>query len=102
MNATSQDQTKMAKVVITIKIMPKSPESNLAKIEEESKKLIAEFAGEGETKTEITPVAFGLKLLSILFVMEESKGSADSVAEKITNLEGVNSAEISDVRRAIG
>ena len=92
----------MAKVVITVKIMPESPEVDLAKVEEESKKLITEFAGEGETKTEITPVAFGLKSLSILFVMDESKGSADPVAEKITTLEGVNSAEISDVRRAIG
>lgn len=102
MNATLKGQTKMAKAVITVKIMPESPETDLAKIEEESKKLIAEFAGEGETKTEITPVAFGLNSLNIIFVMEESKGSPDSVAEKITKLEGVNSAEISDVRRAIG
>ena len=92
----------MAKAVITVKIMPESPEVDLAKVEEEAKKLIAEFAGEGETKTNIEPVAFGLKSLSIIFVMDESKGSPDPVAEKIAELEGVNSAEISDVRRAIG
>lgn len=92
----------MAKAVITVKIMPESPEADLAKIEKEAKKLIAEFAGEGETKANIEPVAFGLKSLSIIFVMDESKGSPDPVAEKINGLEGVNSAEISDVRRAIG
>ncbi|MBW2989180.1 elongation factor 1-beta [Candidatus Woesearchaeota archaeon] len=92
----------MAKAVITLKIMPESPEIDLAKVEEEAKKAIAEFAGEGETKTEIEPVAFGLKALKILFVMDESKGSPDPVAEKITGMEGVNSAEIIDVRRAIG
>lgn len=93
---------KMANAVITVKIMPQSPEVDLAKIEEKAKKLIADFAGEGETKSEQEPVAFGLKALKIIFVMDESKGSPDPVAEKITQLEGVNSAEIVDVRRAIG
>ncbi len=92
----------MANVIITVKIMPESPESDLAKVEEEAKKLIADFAGEGETKTSIEPVAFGLKAVNIIFIMDESKGSPDPVAEKIAELEGVNSAEITDVRRAIG
>jgi elongation factor 1-beta len=92
----------MANAIATVKIMPESPEVDLAKVEEEAKKLIADFAGEGETKSEIEPVAFGLKALKIIFVMDEAKGSPDPVAEKITALEGVNSAEISDVRRAVG
>lgn len=92
----------MANIVITVKIMPESPEIDLTKIEEEAKKIIVEFAGEGDTKSEQEPVAFGLKALKIIFVMDESKGSPDPVAEKITNMEGVNSAEIVDVRRAIG
>lgn len=92
----------MAKAVVTVKIMPKSPEVDLSKIEEEAKKLIADFAGEGETKSEQEPVAFGLKALKIIFVMDESKGSPDPVAENIAKIDGVNSAEIVDVRRAIG
>jgi len=92
----------MANAVITVKIMPESPEVDLSKIELEAKKIIAKFAGEGETKTEIEPVAFGLKALKIIFVMDEKKGSPDPVSEKIQILEGVNSAEITDVRRAIG
>jgi len=102
MNVALKVLIKMAKVVITLKIMPKSPEVDLAKIEEMAKKEIEEFAGEGDTKSEQVPVAFGLKALNIIFVMDESKGSPDPVAEKITTLEGVNSAEIVDVRRAIG
>ena len=92
----------MANVIVTIKIMPSSPETDLKKLEREAKKLITEFAGEGETKTEIEPIAFGLKAIKILFVMDEKKGSPDPVADKIKELEGVNSAEIVDVRRAIG
>lgn len=92
----------MANAVVTVKIMPESPEVDLSKIEQAAKEKIKEFAGEGETKTEIEEIAFGLKALKILFVMDESKGAPDPVAEEIDKLEGVNSAEISDVRRAIG
>jgi len=92
----------MAKAIITIKIMPSSPEVNLEQLEKTAKEHIAAFAGEGETKTEIVPVAFGLKSVNIIFVMEESLGSPDVVEEKIRALEDVNSAEIVDVRRAIG
>jgi len=92
----------MAQVIVTVKIMPASPETNLGEVEKNAKALIVNFAGAGDTKTEITPIAFGLKSLSIIFVMDESLGSPDPVAEKIAELDTVNSAEISDVRRAIG
>ncbi len=92
----------MANVVVTLKIMPKSPEIDLGKVEEEAKKLIAEFAGEGETKSEQEPVAFGLKALKIIFVMDEAKGATDPLENKIKEIDGVNSVEVIDVRRAIG
>lgn len=92
----------MANVIVTVKIMPKSPETDLGKVEKNAKALIVDFAGAGDTKTEITPIAFGLKSLSIIFVMDESLGGPDPVAEKIAASPGVNSAEVTDVRRAIG
>ena len=92
----------MAKVIITLKIMPDSPETDLDKIEEQTKILIAEFAGETETKTEQEPIAFGLKALKILFVADEAKGSTDELETKINLIEGVSSVETTDVRRAIG
>jgi len=92
----------MANAVVTIKIMPESPESDLTKIEAEAKAKIAEFAGEGQTKTTIEPVAFGLKSINIIFVVDEAKGSPDPIAEEIARLDNVNSAEVTDVRRAIG
>ena len=92
----------MANVIITVKIMPESPDVDLKDLEERAKQEIKKFCGETETKTIIEPVAFGLKSMKIIFVVDEKKGSPDPVAEKIATLEGVNSAEISDVRRAIG
>jgi len=93
---------KMGFAVVTVKIMPASPDINLEDLEKKAKVEIVKFAGEGETKTEIEPVAFGLNSLNITFVMDENKGSPDPVAETIDKFEEVNSAEISDVRRAIG
>ncbi|MFH1770701.1 MAG: elongation factor 1-beta [archaeon] len=92
----------MANAIVTVKIMPVSPEVDLKAVEVIAKEKIAAFAGEGETRTSIEPVAFGLNSLSITFVMDESIGSPDIVADQIAELEDVNSAEISDVRRAVG
>jgi elongation factor 1-beta len=92
----------MGFAVVTLKIMPASPEINLEELEIKVKEEINKFAGEGETKTEINPVAFGLNSLNIIFVMDETKGSPDPVAEIVDKFEEVNSAEISDVRRALG
>jgi len=92
----------MASVVVTVRIMPASPEVDLASLEKKALADIQEFAGEGETKTEQVPIAFGLISVNIIFVMDENQGSPDPVAEKISEYEEVKSAEITDVRRAIG
>jgi elongation factor 1-beta len=92
----------MANAIITLKIMPESPEEDLDFIEAEAKKRIAVFAGEGETKTEIEPIAFGLKAVKIIFVADEKKGGTDLLEAEISTIKGVNSVELVDVRRAIG
>jgi len=91
----------MARVIITLKIMPESPETDLAALQSKAEKEIADFdAAFG--KAEIEPIAFGLKALKIFFIMEESKGATDPLEEQITAIEGVRSVEVIDVRRAIG
>ncbi len=92
----------MADVVVTLDIMPESPEIDLKKIETEALAKIKSFTGLDNHKVEINPVAFGLKMLKILFVMAESKGSTDALEADISTIEGVASVEVSDVRRTIG
>lgn len=92
----------MANAIITLKIMPESPEIDLESLSIKVKEKIIDFAGEGEMRQEIEPVAFGLKALKIIFVMDESKGSPEPVEKEIGNVDGVNSVEVIDVRRAIG
>jgi len=92
----------MAQVIITIKIMPDSPDVDISGLESAAKEKIAVFAGNTETRTEIEPIAFGLKAVKIRFIMDESKGSTEALEDEISQIEGVNSVEVVDVRRAVG
>lgn len=92
----------MAQVVVTLRIMPQSPEADLKWLERKAKEEIVKFCNSQEFKTEVQPVAFGLKALVILFVMDEEIGSTEALEQKISQLEGVESVEVPDVRRAVG
>lgn len=103
LNAALKDQIrKMAKAVVTIRIMPTSTEIDLEKLKVKVTHEVREFAGEGDTRITIEPIAFGLSCINYIFVMEESLGSPDILADKILKITGVESAEVTDVRRAIG
>ena len=95
----------MATVVLTLKIMPESPDVDLDPIGIKVDKLVRQFAklnADEEIKIEQEPIAFGLKALKIMFAMDESIGSTDALEEEIKSIPGVNSVDVVDVRRAIG
>jgi elongation factor 1-beta len=93
----------MTQAVVTLRIMPESPNVDLHKIQDAAEKEINHFVGEkGEKRVSIEPVAFGLKALKITFVMDESQGSTEPLEQKIAVLHGVSSVQVIDVRRAIG
>jgi elongation factor 1-beta len=93
----------MAEVILTIKVMPSNPEVNLDSLELRVKEKIKDFIREdSDMKVEVEPVAFGLKAIKIIFVMDEAIGSPDPLEEEIQKFEEVASAEIVDVRRALG
>lgn len=93
----------MAKAVVTIKIMPESPDVDLQTIESAVSEKIDAFTKEpGEKRFSLEPIAFGLKALKVMFVMDESIGSTDELEQDLGTIEGVHSVEVVDVRRAIG
>ena len=91
----------MGTAIITLKLMPESPDIDLETIKVEATKIIAELGGE-VGKEEIEPIAFGLKAVKLTYTWDESLGPTDDVEEKTAAIEGVNSAEIVDIRRALG
>ena len=92
----------MARVVVTFSIMPESPDVDLKDIETKSLEKIKSLAGTDDYKVSVEPIAFGLKAVKIMFVMDEDKGSTDDLEADIETIDGVNSVEVTDVRRAIG
>lgn len=92
----------MARVVITFRIMPNDTGIDLSAVEDEAKKRIIDFCNSKEFKSQIEPIAFGLKALNLIFVMDESIGSTEELERKISEIKGVESVEVTDVRRAVG
>lgn len=91
----------MARVVVTMDIMPADPNINLTVLQQEAEKKIKAFGGD-VGKVSIDPIAFGLKMVKIMFIMDENKGNTDPLENDIMKITGVSSAKVSDVRRTIG
>jgi translation elongation factor aEF-1 beta len=91
----------MADVVVSLKIMPESPEVSLDDVFTDTKKAIEQFGGE-VGRVEQVPIAFGLKSLNVIFVMNENIGSTEVLEKQISGIAGVSSVDVTDVRRAIG
>ena len=92
----------MANVVITLRIMPDSPDVDLKHLEKKVEALIKKFSGEEEMRVKEEPIAFGLNALDFTFVMDEKKGGTEELEKNISKLDNVSSAEVTDVRRTVG
>ena len=90
----------MGTAAVKIKIMPNSPDSNLKEIEEKVRISIEKDSGKVISFTQ-EPIAFGLKAVYVFFEWPEEK-ELDQLEEKLNRIEEVKSAEVSDIRRAIG
>jgi elongation factor 1-beta len=84
----------MGEVIVTIRIMPDSPDTDmnklLSKVDENCR----------VEKHEIHPVAFGLKALVIYIIVPDSAGT-DDLETKLRAIPHVQSVEVVDVRRAL-
>lgn len=90
----------MGTALLTIKIMPESPEADLEAIQEKAKQIVEEKGGKTpSTKTE--PIAFGLNAIILNFAMDESL-TQDSFEAPLKEIDQVNSIEVIDFRRAFG
>ena len=90
----------MGNVIVKIKMMPESPDTNLSKVEEDAKKLLEEN-GARNIVFQQEPIAFGLKAVYASFIWPEDK-ELEELEGKFGNIEHVQSAESVDIRRAIG
>ncbi|MBI4450922.1 elongation factor 1-beta [Candidatus Woesearchaeota archaeon] len=92
----------MARVIVTLRIMPDHPGANLQRIKTEANKAIKKFCNEESGKTEEEPIGFGLVALKLYFIMDEAKGSTEPLEKDIAAIPEVGGVEVIDVRRAMG
>lgn len=90
----------MGIVAVKIKIMPKSTETDLVKVEEDVKGIM-EKKNVKNPQFEVQLIAFGLKALIVLFGWPEEK-ELNVVEKELQKIKGVGSVEVIDMRRAIG
>ncbi|MEK6849758.1 MAG: elongation factor 1-beta [Nanoarchaeota archaeon] len=89
-----------AYVVLTYRVMPTSPELDIAKLQKDLHTLLAKES-KGEPKFEVKPFAFGLKAVEVTFMMEESKG-CDAIEAEMKKVHGVENLEVVRLDRALG
>ncbi len=82
----------MGEVGLQYRILPEGLEVDLKKVEDDIKKALP--AGALLRAAEQRPLAFGLKALHVLIVMDDKKGGAEQVEDAISKVPGVQSVEI--------
>ena len=87
----------MARVVITLKILPEDVDVSLDSLLKRIKKTIPK--GTDVRATEIVPVAYGLKALRMNLARDESLGGTDDIEAAIKSLKGVAQVEVEMVSR---
>lgn len=89
----------MGEVIGLIRVMPGEVLENdkLQKIIEDIKALIKPPAKVGNI--EVKPIAFGLNGLNVTISVPDDAGGLDPIAEEISKIENVDSAEVTDVGR---
>ncbi|MEK6934288.1 MAG: elongation factor 1-beta [Nanoarchaeota archaeon] len=91
----------MGFVLATFKFMPETVDTDLDNVKNEVEDVISKFGAKTE-KVDREPVAFGLNALIVVVSIDENKGGLDPLEDQLRNVEGVESVEVTDVRRAIG
>jgi elongation factor 1-beta len=82
----------VGEVGLQYRILPEGLEVDLKKLEEDIINALPD--GAKLRAAEQRPLAFGLKALHILIVMDDKKGGAELVETKISGVPGVQSVEI--------
>ena len=92
----------MGKAIITFKLMPESPEVDLAPIKEKALEIAKEAGSIGEMQAKEEPIAFGLKAVLVLAMYEVEGSDFDAIAIKMGEIEKVQSSEIAKMDLALG
>ena len=81
----------MGKVAVTYNLLPEETSFDMEGLKERMPGLIP--AGVQPFKAEVRPFAFGLKVLEIVFVMDDANNVMEELEEKLRSIEGIQTVE---------
>jgi len=82
--------------------MPESPDVDLEAIKTKAMEIAQEAGAIGQMQSKIEPIAFGLKAVLVLAMYDVEGSDFDAIAEKMSVIEGVQSAEVAKMDLALG
>jgi translation elongation factor aEF-1 beta len=85
----------MAEVIVGLKVLPKTVEIDLDKLEEKIKTAI------DPEKIEREPIAFGLVAFHVVKFVPDSGGELEKVEKKLRAIEEVGEVEITGISRSL-
>ncbi|MBT4604402.1 elongation factor 1-beta [archaeon] len=91
-----------SKAVITFKIMPESPDVDFDSISKQAEEIAKAAGSLGEMRTELEPIAFGLKAVKILAMYDVDGADFDAIIEKFKAIPQVQNAEVAKMDLALG
>ena len=83
----------MGKVAVTFRILPEGVEVDLSAIEVEVRKAL----GARLKELAVSPVAFGLKAVNAIVVVDDASGEMEQVEGALAGIAGVGGVEATDV-----
>ncbi len=92
----------MAKAIITFKLMPESPDTDLEPIKKRAQQIAKEHGAVGQMQVQEEPIAFGLKAVLVLAMYEVEGSDFDGIAARMQEIPEVQSAEVARMDLALG
>ena len=83
----------MGKVAVSFRIMPEGVEVDLGSIQTR----VRETLGGKLKKLSVKPVAFGLKAVEVIVIMDDASGEMEKVEAALGGLPGVGGVETTEV-----
>ena len=85
----------MAEVIVGLKVLPKTIDVNLDKLEDEIKKAISPERMQRE------PIAFGLVAILVTKLVPDEAGQVDELERKLKAIEDVGEVEVTGISRSL-
>ena len=92
----------MARAIITFKLMPESPDTDLEPIKKKAQEMVKRYGAIGQTQVREEPIAFGLKAVVVLAMYTIEGADFDKIAEEMQTTDSVQSAEVAKMDLALG